>query len=134
MTSGPTGSSSPPQRRPVRAVASLLHAHFQLQSIVVFYLHRRQACGGINAKEMSSRDIIICIHGTVPTYASYVELNDNLRQQLIFSVFKTLTDQQVTVELKNDLSITGVLKSVDQSVDHRTTSAESFGTDSFPDS
>ena len=36
--------------------------------------------------------------------------------QLIFSVFKTLTDQQVTVELKNDLSITGVLKSVDQFV------------------
>ena len=34
--------------------------------------------------------------------------------QLIFSVFKTLTDQKVTVELKNDLSITGVLKSVDQ--------------------
>lgn len=34
--------------------------------------------------------------------------------QLIFSVFKTLTDQTVTVELKNDLSITGVLKSVDQ--------------------
>lgn len=33
---------------------------------------------------------------------------------LIFSVFKTLTDQQVTVELKNDLAITGVLKSVDQ--------------------
>ncbi|KAG8739737.1 U6 snRNA-associated Sm-like protein LSm2 [Ceratobasidium sp. 414] len=33
---------------------------------------------------------------------------------LIFSVFKTLTDQEVTVELKNDLSITGVLKSVDQ--------------------
>ncbi|KIM68982.1 hypothetical protein SCLCIDRAFT_809146 [Scleroderma citrinum Foug A] len=29
---------------------------------------------------------------------------------LIFSVFKTLTDQRVTVELKNDLSITGVLK------------------------
>jgi hypothetical protein len=34
--------------------------------------------------------------------------------QLIFSVFKTLTDQRVTVELKNDLSITGTLKSVDQ--------------------
>ncbi|EJD45788.1 U6 snRNA-associated Sm-like protein LSm2, partial [Auricularia subglabra TFB-10046 SS5] len=34
--------------------------------------------------------------------------------QLIFSVFKTLTDQTVTVELKNDLCITGVLKSVDQ--------------------
>ena len=36
--------------------------------------------------------------------------------QLIFSVFKTLTDQTVIVELKNDLLITGVLKSVDQSV------------------
>lgn len=34
--------------------------------------------------------------------------------QLIFSVFKTLTDQTVTVELKNELLITGVLKSVDQ--------------------
>ncbi|KAG8843856.1 hypothetical protein FRB96_003706 [Tulasnella sp. 330] len=33
---------------------------------------------------------------------------------LIFSVFKTLTDQEVVVELKNDLCITGVLKSVDQ--------------------
>ncbi|KDN53408.1 U6 snRNA-associated Sm-like protein LSm2 [Tilletiaria anomala UBC 951] len=33
---------------------------------------------------------------------------------LIFSAFKTLTDQNVTVELKNDLSIQGTLKSVDQ--------------------
>ncbi|KAG1869743.1 hypothetical protein C8R48DRAFT_746899 [Suillus tomentosus] len=33
---------------------------------------------------------------------------------LIFSVFETLTDQQVTMELKNNLLITGVLKSVDQ--------------------
>ncbi|KAF8328224.1 uncharacterized protein EI90DRAFT_2926665, partial [Cantharellus anzutake] len=33
---------------------------------------------------------------------------------LIFSVFKTLTDQRVTVELKNDLCIVGTLKSVDQ--------------------
>lgn len=31
-------------------------------------------------------------------------------------MFKTLTDQRVTVELKNDLSITGTLKSVDQCV------------------
>jgi hypothetical protein len=37
-------------------------------------------------------------------------------RQLIFSVFKTLTDQRVTVELKNDLAITGTLKSVDQCV------------------
>ncbi|KAL7419622.1 U6 snRNA-associated Sm-like protein LSm2 [Cryptotrichosporon argae] len=33
---------------------------------------------------------------------------------LFFSFFKTLTDQVITVELKNDLSITGTLKSVDQ--------------------
>lgn len=30
------------------------------------------------------------------------------------SFFKTLIDQQVTVELKNDIKITGTLKSVDQ--------------------
>lgn len=40
----------------------------------------------------------------------------SLCAQLIFSVFKTLTDQTVSVELKNDLSITGTLKSVDQYV------------------
>ncbi|ODQ82647.1 hypothetical protein BABINDRAFT_56471 [Babjeviella inositovora NRRL Y-12698] len=33
---------------------------------------------------------------------------------LFFSFFKTLVDQEVTVELKNDISITGTLKSVDQ--------------------
>ncbi|CDW99011.1 hypothetical protein [Sporisorium scitamineum] len=33
---------------------------------------------------------------------------------LIFSAFKTLTGQQVTIELKNDLAIQGTLKSVDQ--------------------
>ena len=40
----------------------------------------------------------------------------NKTLQLMFSVFKTLTDQTVIVELKNDLCITGVLKSVDQYV------------------
>jgi len=33
-----------------------------------------------------------------------------------YRFFKTLTDQVITVELKNDLSITGTLKSVDQYV------------------
>lgn len=33
---------------------------------------------------------------------------------LFFSFFKTLVDQEVTVELKNDIEIKGVLKSVDQ--------------------
>ena len=33
---------------------------------------------------------------------------------IIPSFFKTLVDHEVTVELKNDISIRGVLKSVDQ--------------------
>ncbi|KAF2099425.1 U6 snRNA-associated Sm-like protein LSm2 [Rhizodiscina lignyota] len=33
---------------------------------------------------------------------------------LFFSFFKTLVDHPVTVELKNDISIRGTLKSVDQ--------------------
>ncbi|KAI5809934.1 hypothetical protein DFH27DRAFT_537014 [Peziza echinospora] len=33
---------------------------------------------------------------------------------LFFSFFKTLVDHEVTIELKNDLSIRGTLKSVDQ--------------------
>ncbi|CAK9437196.1 uncharacterized protein LODBEIA_P15780 [Lodderomyces beijingensis] len=33
---------------------------------------------------------------------------------LFFSFFKTLVDQEVVVELKNDLEIRGTLKSVDQ--------------------
>lgn len=34
--------------------------------------------------------------------------------QLFYSFFKTLVGQAVTVELKNDMAITGVLVSVDQ--------------------
>lgn len=33
---------------------------------------------------------------------------------LFFSFFKTLVDHEVTVELKNDIQIRGILKSVDQ--------------------
>jgi len=33
---------------------------------------------------------------------------------LFFSFFKTLVDHEVTIELKNDVSIRGTLKSVDQ--------------------
>ncbi|KAK5011885.1 hypothetical protein LTR60_004673, partial [Cryomyces antarcticus] len=35
-------------------------------------------------------------------------------EMLFFSFFKTLVDHEVTVELKNDISIRGTLKSVDQ--------------------
>ena len=34
--------------------------------------------------------------------------------QLFFSTFKTLVGKEITVELKNDLTITGILQSVDQ--------------------
>ncbi|KAL1929581.1 hypothetical protein VTP01DRAFT_1719 [Rhizomucor pusillus] len=34
--------------------------------------------------------------------------------KIFYSFFKTLVDKTVTVELKNDLAITGTLKSVDQ--------------------
>ncbi|KAI9798975.1 MAG: hypothetical protein M1833_004328 [Piccolia ochrophora] len=37
-----------------------------------------------------------------------------LTSMLFFSFFKTLVDHEVTVELKNDISIRGILKSVDQ--------------------
>lgn len=33
---------------------------------------------------------------------------------LFFSLFKTLVDQEVTIELKNNLKLTGTIKSVDQ--------------------
>ncbi|POW22600.1 hypothetical protein PSHT_01059 [Puccinia striiformis] len=36
---------------------------------------------------------------------------------LIFSVFKALTGQEVTIELKNDLAIQGTLASEDQFLD-----------------
>ncbi|CAO1627596.1 unnamed protein product [Sympodiomycopsis kandeliae] len=38
---------------------------------------------------------------------------------LIFSFFKTLTNQPITIELKNDVAITGTLKSVDQFLNFR---------------
>lgn len=38
----------------------------------------------------------------------------SLTDQKLQSFFKTLIDQSVTVELKNDIKVTGTLKSVDQ--------------------
>ena len=58
----------------------------------------------------------VCHDGKFSPSAPQPFLKPKRHRQLIFSVFKTLTDQTVIVELKNDLLITGVLKSVDQSV------------------
>jgi U6 snRNA-associated Sm-like protein LSm2 len=44
----------------------------------------------------------------------YVTLCCGANSTVFYSFFKTLVDQEVTVELKNDLSIKGILKSVDQ--------------------
>lgn len=61
--------------------------------------------------------------GSCISWYGQLTRRDNLRPsppllpcaiQLIFSAFKTLTGQQVTIELKNDLAIQGTLKSVDQ--------------------
>lgn len=43
----------------------------------------------------------------------FAETNCQVKM-LFFSFFKTLVDQEVVVELKNDIEIKGVLKSVDQ--------------------
>jgi small nuclear ribonucleoprotein (snRNP)-like protein len=40
-------------------------------------------------------------------------VSSSTSSQLIFSAFKTLTNQVVTVELKNDVAVTGKLKSVE---------------------
>ena len=51
---------------------------------------------------------------------------------LMFSVFKTLTEQIVTVELKNDLCIMGTLKSVDQFLNIRLDNIKVSDPDRFP--
>ena len=52
-----------------------------------------------------------CSLGTPPIF---VKISKALSLTASSSFFKTLVDHEVTVELKNDISIKGVLKSVDQ--------------------
>ncbi|EDK45157.1 hypothetical protein LELG_03336 [Lodderomyces elongisporus NRRL YB-4239] len=51
---------------------------------------------------------------------------------LFFSFFKTLVDQEVTVELKNDMEITGVLKSVDQFLNLKLDNIKCNNGDKYP--
>ena len=44
----------------------------------------------------------------------YDSIRNEANTLVFYSFFKTLVDQEVTVELKNDLAIKGILKSVDQ--------------------
>ncbi|WFD35803.1 U6 snRNA-associated Sm-like protein LSm2 [Malassezia cuniculi] len=50
----------------------------------------------------------------------------------MFSAFKTLTGQRVTVELKNDLAIQGTLKSVDQFLNFRLDDIKVLDEASYP--
>lgn len=73
---------------------------------------RRWACLDLDSTFTASLE-----HGKqITLFRCYSTLIFLLVYKLIFSVFKTLTDQTVIVELKNDLCITGILKSVDQCV------------------
>ncbi|KAH9819296.1 hypothetical protein DFH28DRAFT_1105683 [Melampsora americana] len=56
-------------------------------------------------------DRVIC---QLPSESNPNEIEILNEAELIFSVFKTLTGQEVTIELKNDLAIQGTLASVDQ--------------------
>lgn len=51
---------------------------------------------------------------------------------LFFSFFKTLVDQEVTVELKNDIEIKGVLKSVDQYLNLKLANIECVNEGKYP--
>lgn len=51
---------------------------------------------------------------------------------LFFSFFKTLVDQEVTVELKNDIEIKGVLKSVDQFLNLKLDNISCVNEDKYP--
>ncbi|GBF93266.1 U6 snRNA-associated Sm [Raphidocelis subcapitata] len=51
---------------------------------------------------------------------------------LFYSYFKTLVGKEVTVELKNDLAITGVLHSVDQYLNIKLTSTRVVDEAKYP--
>ncbi|CCH59628.1 hypothetical protein TBLA_0B08120 [Henningerozyma blattae CBS 6284] len=51
---------------------------------------------------------------------------------LFFSFFKTLVDQEVTVELKNDIELKGTLKSVDQFLNLKLDNISCNDTDKYP--
>ncbi|CDO52056.1 similar to Saccharomyces cerevisiae YBL026W LSM2 Lsm (Like Sm) protein, partial (Partial), partial [Geotrichum candidum] len=51
---------------------------------------------------------------------------------LFFSFFKTLVDHEITVELKNDISIRGTLKSVDQYLNLRLDNITTLEENKYP--
>ncbi|SCU91346.1 LADA_0F09406g1_1 [Lachancea dasiensis] len=51
---------------------------------------------------------------------------------LFFSFFKTLVDQEVTVELKNDIELKGTLKSVDQFLNLKLDNIECSDASKYP--
>lgn len=59
-------------------------------------------------------------------------MNDTYSQPVFRSFFKTLTNQTVTVELKNDIRIRGILKSVDQYLNIKLDDVEVLDLDKYP--
>lgn len=51
---------------------------------------------------------------------------------IMYSFFKTLVDQQITVELKNEVCIRGTLKSVDQYLNIKLDNAEAVDETKWP--
>merc|ERR1711998_358213 len=51
---------------------------------------------------------------------------------LYFSIFKTLVGKEITVELKNDLEISGTLHSVDQYLNFRLNNVHVVNEERFP--
>lgn len=51
---------------------------------------------------------------------------------LFFSFFKTLVDQEVVVELKNDIEIKGTLKSVDQYLNLKLDNISTVNEEKYP--
>ena len=51
---------------------------------------------------------------------------------LFFSFFKTLQGKEVAVELKNDVSITGILHSVDQYLNIKLTDIKVVNAEAYP--
>lgn len=52
--------------------------------------------------------------------------------QLFFSFFKTLVGKQIAVELKNDVSLTGTLESVDQYLNIKITDVHVVNSEKYP--
>ncbi|KKK16637.1 small nuclear ribonucleoprotein [Aspergillus rambellii] len=69
---------------------------------------------------------------SMPETFKYPSIVTTTRNMLFFSFFKTLTNQVVTIELKNDIRIRGTLKSVDQYLNIKLDDIDVLDLDKYP--